>query len=490
MLREMATHATGQHEAEHKARAQAEARFHEIFDCAGEGIALLTPDEKWLQVNSAFCEIVGYSQEELKSRSLAEITYSADIDQDRHLRDQIRNGAINHYEREKRYVRKDGVTIWIQVTVTAKKDASGQPEYYIAIITDIQARKTAEEALQTLKSSLEEQVASRTEDLTRTNAQLLATVDRQKQTQAIIRKREAELQMVLECASDAYVSIDTDGIVQAWNLEAERAFGWSREEAIGHTLTELIIPESHHAAHLHGIQRYLQRGESKVINQRLELMARHRKGHLIPVEVRIRALHNEDNVLFSAFLNDISERKEREAEREREARHDALTGLQNRRALFEVLPRAIARVTRSGRSLALLFIDLDGFKPINDRFGHSAGDALLAEIAARLNISIRQTDQAFRLGGDEFTVLLEDLAQGLKDAQTMAGTLLEAIMEPYTVDGHTVQVSASIGLGIHTPSDPPCSADELITQADTAMYQAKHDGKSRICVAKTPSPSP
>ena len=163
-----------------------------------------------------------------------------------------------------------------------------------------------------------------------------------------------------------------------------------------------------------------------------------------------------------------------------ESRLDDLTGLPNRRTLFDMLPQALARSARTGTALALFFLDLDGFKAVNDTLGHAAGDSLLRQIAARLSDCVRLTDSVARLAGDEFTVLLEGLAiGGRNDALAVAEKILANIREPVRIGTETVHVSASIGIAFHLPGTE-VSADQLLKIADTAMYEAKRAGKSTI----------
>jgi diguanylate cyclase (GGDEF)-like protein len=201
------------------------------------------------------------------------------------------------------------------------------------------------------------------------------------------------------------------------------------------------------------------------------------------VEVRIQALELDGQTIFSAFLHDITERKRSDAAKEREARQDILTGLPNRRALFEMLQQAIARSSRNGTAIALLFLDLDGFKAVNDAMGHEAGDSLLREIARRLSDGIHQTDFVARLGGDEFTVILEKLSRR-DDAIGIAEKLLANIRKPVQIGIKSVQVSASIGIAFHEHSTE-ISPDHFVKSADSAMYEAKRSGKSTICVRGT-----
>lgn len=466
-----------------KAVETIEARFRTVFERAGVGIALVAPDGGWLRVNDALCQIVGYSQDELVKLTFQDITHPDDLDSDLYLLRQLIDDEIDRYQLEKRYITKSGNTIWIQLIVTKQMSPQGELEYLVSIIKDIQERKEAEASLAELRKDLEARVETRTKDLRLANEMLSSFMAQQLQSEQELRKREAELQMVLQNANDAYVCIDHNGVIRDWNQQAEQTFGWSSQEAIGRRLDEMIIPVTMREAHRAGLRHYLATGELNVLNRRKELTAVRRDGTLLPVEVRVSPLSIDGKTIFSAFLHDITERKQVEAIREHEATHDPLTGLLNRRGMFDLLSQAIARVKRTRTSLALLFIDLDGFKQINDRYGHDAGDAVLREVAARLQASIRQTDTAVRLGGDEFTVILENIKHGIPDANMLAQKILETLQYPIQLDSVTATISASIGISMHQPDDEK-SADQLVSAADSAMYTAKRAGKAQVCIHK------
>ena len=466
-----------------KAVETIEARFRTVFERAGVGIALVAPDGGWLRVNDALCQIVGYSQDEFVKLTFQDITHPDDLDSDLYLLRQLIDDEIDRYQLEKRYITKSGNTIWIQLIVTKQMSPQGELEYFVSIIKDIQERKEAEASLTEPRKDLENRVETRTRDLRLANEMLSSFMAQQLQSEQELRKREAELQMVLQNANDAYVCIDHHGVIRDWNQQAEQTFGWSSQEAIGRRLDEMIIPVTMREAHRAGLRHYLATGELNVLNRRMELTAVRRDGTPLPVEVLVSPLSIDGKTIFSAFLHDITERKQVEAIREHEATHDPLTGLLNRRGMFDLLSQAIARVKRTRASLALLFIDLDGFKQINDTHGHEAGDAVLREVAARLQASIRQTDTAARLGGDEFTVILENIKHGISDANMLAQKILETLQHPIQLDSVTATISASIGISMHHPDDER-SADQLVNAADSAMYTAKHAGKNQVCVHK------
>ena len=466
-----------------KAVETIEARFRTVFERAGVGIALVAPDGGWLRVNDALCQIVGYSQDELVKLTFQDITHPDDLDSDLYLLRQLIDDEIDRYQLEKRYITKSGNTIWIQLIVTKQMSPQGELEYFVSIIKDIQERKEAEASLAELRKDLEARVETRTKDLRLANEMLSSFMAQQLQSEQELRKREAELQMVLQNANDAYVCIDHNGVIRDWNQQAEQTFGWSSQEAIGRRLDEMIIPVTMREAHRAGLRHYLATGELNVLNRRIELTAVRRDGTPLPVEVLVSPLSIDGKTIFSAFVHDITERKQVEAIREHEATHDPLTGLLNRRGMFDLLSQAIARVKRTRASLALLFIDLDGFKQINDTHGHEAGDAVLREVAARLQASIRQTDTAARLGGDEFTVILENIKHDIPGANMLAQKILETLQHPIQLDSVTATISASIGISMHHPDDER-SADQLVNAADSAMYTAKHAGKNQVCVHK------
>ena len=437
-----------------------EVRFRSVFEKASVGIALVSPDGRWISVNNTLCEIVGYSAEELTRRTFQDITHPEDLNRDLALLKRLIAGEIDQYQIEKRYLRKDGSAIWISLNVSKKETDDGRVDYFISVIKDIQARKEAEEALATLHHELEERVQERTRE---------------------VSKREAELRLVIENASDAYVSIDEEGKVLSWNKKAHETFGWNANEATGRFLDELIIPEPLREAHRTGMKKFLDTRQSEVVDQRIEFPAIRRDGSELLVEIRIRALDLDGHVIFSAFLNDISERKRAEIQREREARYDALTGLLNRRGLLEEFPRAIARSARAQRSIGVLFLDLDGFKTVNDTLGHDAGDALLKEVAARLVSSARQVDTVARLAGDEFTIILEGLTAGTDEVQRFAERIISEVSRPVTIGSEQAQVGVSIGATI-LESNEAQDGTALLKRADEAMYQAKRAGKGRVVI--------
>ncbi|MGH9035328.1 MAG: putative bifunctional diguanylate cyclase/phosphodiesterase [Acidimicrobiia bacterium] len=307
---------------------------------------------------------------------------------------------------------------------------------------------------------------------THLGTQLSRVVERRRAEDAL-RAGEERLRAVIETAGDAFIGMDDAGLVTDWNRQAERAFGWSREEAIGQRVADLIIPARFRSSHRQGLRRFLTTGTSAILGERLELYATARDSREFPVELAVWATRMGPTYAFSAFIHDISERKDLEAELINQALHDPLTGLANRTLLLDRLAHALARSGRSGSPTTVLFLDLDGFKTVNDSLGHSVGDKLLMAVAQRLGGCLRPADTIARLGGDEFAVLLEDTAT--EAATAIAERLGRGLATPFDVGAREILARASIGLATGAPGQR--AADELLRDADLAMYMAKREGK-------------
>ena len=230
-----------------------------------------------------------------------------------------------------------------------------------------------------------------------------------RQKKDIILAQHFQLEAFLGSSIDALVQMDFDGHITGWNDQAERIFGWSEEEIADQKIEDTIIPERYREAHRKGMQRFLESGESTVMNSVLEIDALHRDGHEFPVEVSVSVVDSPDLQEFSAYIRDISERKHAENVIWNQANFDALTGLPNRNQLQQKLEHEILSCDRSNQSLALLFLDVDRFKEVNDTLGLDRGDQLLVEISKRLLGIVREIDTVARLSGDEFTIILGNI---------------------------------------------------------------------------------
>ena len=279
---------------------------------------------------------------------------------------------------------------------------------------------------------------------------------------------------VFESNPAAIFITDRENRILAVNPSFTRLTGYEAEEAIGKT-PSLLKSGRHDDAFYKAMWEAL-RGEGEWSG---EVWDRRKDGSLYPKWLDIRVVNNMcgeaagEPVFYVASFTDVSERKEAE-ERIRElAYHDVLTGLPNRRLLRDRLEHAMANAQRGRHHLAVLFIDLDRFKNVNDSMGHAAGDLLLREVASRLRCCVRDVDTVARLGGDEFVVVLENLEEEV-DAVSVANKIQTAFSLPISVDKQTLHVTTSIGIALYP--DDGNDADTLMQNADTAMYQAKAAG--------------
>lgn len=290
------------------------------------------------------------------------------------------------------------------------------------------------------------------------------------------REAETRLRATIDNALDAVVQMNSEGIITGWNDQAANIFGWTREEATGRALHETIIPPQYREAHVHGLKHYLLTGEKHIINSRIEITGIHRDGREFPVELAITTIEVEGKYEFSAFIRDITHKKESEDLIWKQANFDKVTGLPNRHMFHDRLEQEIKKAHRADLQMALLFIDLDRFKEINDTLGHDMGDILLMETSRRISSCVRESDTVARLGGDEFTVILSEINDS-RIVERLAQSILKILTEPFQLVDEVVYISASIGITLY-PNDAT-SVEDLLRNADQAMYVAKNQGRNQ-----------
>jgi diguanylate cyclase (GGDEF)-like protein/PAS domain S-box-containing protein len=315
----------------------------------------------------------------------------------------------------------------------------------------------------------------REQALARLNSELEARVE---ERTAELAESIANHRAILEQANDAFVMLDEEGRIVEWNRAARTTFGWTRSQAYGRLFSELILTADERIAFDADIAGFLANGETARVGRRVELVAATREAREIPIEMSLRSRWRGNRRYFDAFLRDISERRQLEVSLAMQALHDPLTGLPNRRLLLESLPRAMQRADRSGKAMGVYFIDLDGFKQVNDRHGHEAGDEVLREFACRIRDSVRAVDMVARLAGDEFVVVAEAFADPMSNAAVVAGKLLRVAQAPYAVGAQSRHMSSSVGVALYLPRGGLDTAT-LLARADQAMYASKHGGKGR-----------
>ncbi len=291
----------------------------------------------------------------------------------------------------------------------------------------------------------------------------------------VIKRAEEALRMnacVFDNAHEGIMITDAQGTIISVNPAFTQITGYSSQEVLGGN-PRLLKSGRHDAVFYAGLWQALTQRE----RWDGEIWNRHKNGSEFLERQSISVMRGEDGLpmRYIAVFSDITERWEKEELIRHLALHDALTGMPNRAMLLEHLNQLLATTQREQRNLALLFLDLDQFKLVNDRLGHAAGDTVLKLVAQKLRALVRQADIVARLGGDEFVVLLDN-PSGQDEVEQIASRIVAAINEPMSFDGHTAHVGTSIGIAMH-PVDGTCSTD-LLKNADTAMYAAKKSGKN------------
>jgi diguanylate cyclase (GGDEF)-like protein/PAS domain S-box-containing protein len=408
---------------------QSEQRFRATFEQAAVGIAHVGLDGHWLRVNHKLCVITGYSEEELLTRERPNITYPDDIPDELDSMQQLLAGNVPSSTKEIRYARKDGSLVWVNLTWSLTRTSSGEPDYFIEVIEDITERKTATERL-------------------RLFARIFDTIN------------------------EGVAVTDASNTIMLVNPAFSTITGYSATEAIGQN------PRILHSGLMDKMfYEKMWQSIKKTGRWQGEITDRRKNGESYVEWLSISTMKDERGEFSHhiAVVSDISERKAAEERMVYIAQHDFLTGLPNRMMLHDRLTQAIAHAEREQRKVAVMFLDLDRFKAINDTLGHLTGDKLLQLVAGRISSVARTSDTVSRLGGDEFAIMLPYI-ENTDDIAMIALKLLASIAGPCVVDGNEIEVTTSIGISVF-PEDGTDS-ESLIAHADAAMYQAKGNGRN------------
>ncbi|MGH9143250.1 MAG: MASE1 domain-containing protein [Vicinamibacterales bacterium] len=301
-----------------------------------------------------------------------------------------------------------------------------------------------------------------------------------------IRESEARKAGMLNAALDCIITADQDGRIVEFNPAAERTFGHRAADIVGRLVVEVLVPIASRARCREQLERYRASGLDSMTGRRLEVVGMRADGTRFPAELSIIKSGSAAGLLFTGFLRDITRQQRRARQLAFRATHDGLTKLLNRSAFMDRLKEAVLHARDVGGSIAILYIDLDQFKALNDRLGHLVGDRLLVETARRLRRCVRPGDAVARLGGDEFAILLERVIN-VDDASTMADRITRDLDRSFAVEGCEVRLSASVGIGMNgQDGDRP---HDLLRAADTAMYRVKAAGAGRSTTAPWSIPS-
>ncbi|MCL4313019.1 MAG: PAS domain S-box protein [Actinobacteria bacterium] len=288
-------------------------------------------------------------------------------------------------------------------------------------------------------------------------------------------------EQIIDSGPEATLLVDDQGVVQLANREATAVFGYSKEEMIGLSV-EMLIPERYRKEHIVDREIYARDPQRREMGSRRDIYARRKDGGEFPAEVSLSPFQGPDGMLVTVVVRDVTARRQAEEQLTYQALHDSLTGLANRALLMDRLAQAIASRGRNPRPLAVLFLDLDRFKFVNDTLGHGAGDELLIEVSTRLRNGVRAGDTVARFGGDEFVILLDDSADHMQsptDAMVVAERISSILAVPLRAGGRNVQTGASIGVR-YVQAGEWVSTSSLLREADVALYQAKTEGRGRV----------
>jgi diguanylate cyclase (GGDEF)-like protein/PAS domain S-box-containing protein len=300
-------------------------------------------------------------------------------------------------------------------------------------------------------------------------------VERKTMEEALFVEKE-RAQVTLNCIGDAVICTDITGNINFLNLVAEKMTGWTRQEAAGRPMAEVfrILDALSHQTTPDPMEIAVEQNRTVHIPANCVLVRR--DGFETPIEDSVAPIHDREGRAMGAVIvfRDVSAARAMALQMAHSAQHDFLTGLPNRMLVEDRIAQSTILAGRHLAKLAVLFLDLDGFKHINDSLGHAIGDKLLKSVAGRLVDCVRASDTVSRQGGDEFVVLLSEVAQA-DDAAISARRILMMLTAPHSIDGRDLHVTASIGVSVYP--DDGLDAETLIKNADTAMYQAKENGR-------------
>ena len=441
-----------------EALRQSEEQFRSAFEDASTGMALVSLEDRPFKVNRVLCEMLGYREEEILGRHSSEFTHPDDVEAtDDRSELLLTNDGPDNMSIEKRYIRADGRVVWAISDVSVVRDSEGEPSHLICQFQDITKRKQVEEAL--LES-------------------------------------EERFRGAFENASTGVALVSLDNHYLRVNRAFCEMLGYPEEELAGMRSFDITHPEDQVKSR--GRPRRLLE-EDGPETMRIEKRYLRKDGGVVWAISDVSLIRDTEGnpSHFVSHFQDITERKKLEDQLSYQALNDSLTGLPNRSSLRERFRRVAGppknrmedrtkSLPGGGRYVAVLFLDLDGFKEVNDSLGHAAGDELLQAVAERLRNVVRPQDTVSRFGGDEFCVLLAGVS-GSAEAVRVAERIKVSVEAPFsitlTADSYTstgnasmTSLSTSIGIAVSEPGGEGGSLDELLREADAAMYRAKKRG--------------
>ena len=474
--------------AERKHISESETRFRNAIEYSAIGMALVGTEGQWLQTNKALCQFLGYSQEELRGLTFQQLTWPEDLNKDLQQVEKLISGEINTYSMEKRYYNRNGDVVWALLAVSLVRHTDGTPLYFIAQIEDINELKRTEQVNQQLMERItlaneaggigiwEWELKPNIFSWDKRMFELYEIPPHIKPNWQVWY--ECVLHITLDSIGEAVVCIDMAMKITFMNPVAEKMSGWTQEEALGvPLLTVLHITFGDNGPLMENI--YSADTSRSAIEQDVVLHCR--SGGSYDVHYSITPLSTLDgsNIGSVLVIQDVTESRKMLRQLSYSASHDALTHLANRASFEKQLRILLQTVNSTHQRHALVFIDLDRFKAVNDSAGHAAGDALLRELASLMLSMLRSSDVLARLGGDEFGLLLPDC--NVESARFIATRIISAVNDYHFIwEGRVHRVGASAGITLI--DDNNHQAAEVMSQADIACYASKNGGRGRVTV--------
>ena len=427
---------TERHTLELKLR-ESEQRFFGAFQHAAIGMALVRPDGRFQRVNEALCRMLGYSEEEFLTLGIADIAHPDDYADDLAQLERMREGGMDACQMEKRNLRKDGHVVHFRLSVSLVRDGHGKPLYFVLQAEDISQRKQYEEAL--------------------------------------FRERELA-EVTLNSIGDAVIAADMDLRVTSLNPIAEGLTGWSATEARGRPMDEIFrLRDTRGDAALgNPLRTAIER--NAIVELEGKAMLLHRNGFETPIEDSSAPIHDHAGHVIGGVLvfRDVSETRALALKMIHLTQLDTLTGLPNRSQMQGQVEQMVATARRRQQRCALLYVDVDHFKRINEQHGPASGDRVLRALAAQLRQALQDDDLLCRHHGDEFVAVLPQV-EASGQAASVAQRLI-ACGERTAVSG-LPELALRLSVGISLCPDDAADADALLRNAESAMYEVKVDGR-------------
>ncbi|GMQ46841.1 sensor domain-containing diguanylate cyclase [Vibrio sp. 10N] len=403
--------------------ARLDESISRLFDVTPIPTAITCPDGQLIYANPALCRFLGYSPAELMSNDIV-MTHPNDLELNRRIRSQLSHNPHMPIQLEKRYIHKNGHTLIAQLNIAADVSALGKVQHFVSQIVDLSATRKS-------------------------------------------HATELLLTQMVEKSSDAIYVVGIEyGQILNCNELAYKRLGYSKEELLQLTVTDINPRFSKETTWSEHVRRMRQAGEACI-----EATHKRKDGTELPIEASVNMVEFAGQQYLLAIVRDISERKEKELKAIEAQNLDPLTNLPNRRLLESQLKRLARECRKRSEKVAFMYVDIDDFKSLNDRHGHLAGDKVLVEFAKRLQDFTRQSDLVGRLGGDEFLVVLPGM-KNRAHVLSIAQHILQVTSHPIDV-GTQMPIQINVSLGTTLCDSEGLDCTRAVSVADKAMYQAK-----------------